>query len=319
METSEKLIIKSYVADLLKDQITYLQNQIEGLVYEENIEYLHHTRVMSRRMRNTISLFSPFIGKKSSKKWFASMRKLTKSLTDVRDLDVQIIFLEKEISQSNNQKNLAGLQRLLLRKKQKRENLQGFVKSAILEFEKSKILHEMQQFITENPLDQETFSPPESLFVMGKNEVSSLTSICFSFLPFIFNPDNKESLHKLRIAMKNLRYTIELFQPILPELEASLATFKKFQDDLGEIHDCDVWLAELDNFIEKETKRIKKFYGQTGPINFIKPGISDLKDKLLNKKIILHKQFLTRWNEEYQNQFWTNLQNAFERSNPNNI
>lgn len=247
------------------------------------------------------------------------MRKLTKSLTDVRDLDVQIIFLEKEISQSNNQKNLAGLQRLLLRKKQKRENLQGFVKSAILEFEKSKILHEMQQFITENPLDQETFSPPESLFVMGKNEVSSLTSICFSFLPFIFNPDNKESLHKLRIAMKNLRYTIELFQPILPELEASLATFKKFQDDLGEIHDCDVWLAELDNFIEKETKRIKKFYGQTGPINFIKPGISDLKDKLLNKKIILHKQFLTRWNEEYQNQFWTNLQNAFERSNPNNI
>ncbi len=318
METSEKLIIKSYVADLLKNQITYLENQIEGLVYEENIEFLHHTRVMSRRIRNTISLFASFIGKKSGKKWFASMRKLTNNLTNVRDLDVQILFLEKEISQSDNQKNLAGLQRLLLRKKQKREKFQGLVKSIILEFEKSKTLHEIQQFIKENPMDQESFSPPESLFILGKNEVTNLTRNCFSYLPFLSNPENIEALHNLRIAMKNLRYTVELYQPLLPELETFVATFKKFQDDLGEIHDCDVWLVEIDKFIEKETKRIKKFYGQTGPINFIKPGISDLKEKILNKKIDLHNQFLARWNEEYQNQFWTNLQIAFERSNPNN-
>ncbi len=47
METFEKIIIRSYVADLFKSQISYLENQIEGLVYEENIEFLHHTRVMS--------------------------------------------------------------------------------------------------------------------------------------------------------------------------------------------------------------------------------------------------------------------------------
>ncbi len=312
MENSEKEIIRIYASDLLKKQISYLENQIEGLLYDENIEFLHHTRVMSRRIRNTVSVFSQFFGKKNSKRWFSSMRKLTKSLTRVRDLDVQIQWLEMEIAESKNQKTTPGLQRLLLRKQQKREKNQDLVHSSILNFEKTKTMEEIHRFIEANPLDEETFSPPESLIRLGKNEVDKLTKICFSYVPFITNPEHKESLHNLRIAIKNIRYTSELFQPILPDLDSFLTTFKKFQDDLGEIHDCDVWILDLDEFMEKEKKRIQKFYGQIGPFNFIKPGIVNLKEKLQNRKIEVHNQFLTKWNEEYQNQFWSNLQLAFE-------
>jgi len=240
------------------------------------------------------------------------MRKLTKSLTRVRDLDVQIQWLEMEIAESKNQKTTPGLQRLLLRKQQKREKNQDLVHSSILNFEKTKTMEEIHRFIEANPLDEETFSPPESLIRLGKNEVDKLTKICFSYVPFITNPEHKESLHNLRIAIKNIRYTSELFQPILPDLDSFLTTFKKFQDDLGEIHDCDVWILDLDEFMEKEKKRIQKFYGQIGPFNFIKPGIVNLKEKLQNRKIEVHNQFLTKWNEEYQNQFWSNLQLVFE-------
>ena len=79
LDSSENLIIKAYAADLLKNQISYLENQIEGLIYDENIEFLHHTRVMSRRIRNTISVFAPYFGKKNAKRWFVAFRKLTKS------------------------------------------------------------------------------------------------------------------------------------------------------------------------------------------------------------------------------------------------
>lgn len=311
MESSEKEIITAYIADLLKNQISYLENQIEGLIYEENIEFLHHTRVMSRRIRSTISMFSSYIGKKNARKWFSSMKKLTKSLTTVRDIDVQILFLEKEISEQKNQKYLPGLQRLLLRKQQKRVKTQDLVHSTVLAFEKTKTLTEIKQFIEENPLDQETFSPPESLFEFGRDEVNKLTKICFSYVPFITNPEHSDSLHQLRIAIKNLRYSIELFQPILPELDSYVLTLKKFQDDLGAIHDCDVWIMDLDKFVKKESKRIKNFYGQTGPFNFIKPGILNLQEDIRNRKIDIHKQFLIRWNEEYQNQFWSNLQSVF--------
>lgn len=312
MENSDKEIIKTYTSDLLRKQVTYLENQIEGLLYEENIEFLHHTRVMSRRIRNTISVFSPFLGKKNSKKWFSSMKKLTKSLTSVRDLDVQIQFLEKEIAESKNQKTTPGLQRLMLRKQQKRENNQDLVRSAILDFEKSKTMEELHHFMEVYPFNEESFSPPESLIKLGKIEVDKLTKVCFSFVPFITDPEHKESLHNLRIAIKNIRYAIELFEPILPDLDSFITTFKKFQDDLGEIHDCDVWILDLDRFMEKEKQRIEKFYGQSGPFNFIKPGILSLKEKLQNRKIEVHHQFITKWNEEYQNQFWSNLQLVFE-------
>lgn len=312
METFEKIIIRSYVADLFKSQISYLENQIEGIVYDGNIEFLHHTRVMSRRIRNTLSVFSPYIGKKTSKRWFNSFKKLTKSLTKERDLDVQIAFLEKEISDISEQKFLAGLQRLLLRKQQLREKKQTGVKQSILNFEKDKTLIEIQLFIDNNPFDSENFLPPNELKRLGYSEIEKLTKICFSYVPFITNPENTEALHSLRIAMKNLRYTTELFNPIYPQLNSFIATMKKFQDDLGEIHDYDVWLTDLDRFLDEEKQRISKFYGQSGPFNFIKPGITYLSDEIKKRKLITHEKFLERWNEQFQNQFWANLRLIFE-------
>jgi CHAD domain-containing protein len=311
LEISEKNIIKSYAADLLANQISYLETQIEGLIYDENIEFLHHTRVMSRRIRNTISVFSAYFGKKNSKKWLSSFKKLTKSLTRVRDLDVQINYLQSELADIKDQKFNPGLQRLLLRKQQKRERNQKIVHSTILQFEKTKTLAEIKLFIEKNPMDTENFSPPETLKQLGRVEIDELTKICFSYVPFITNPEHKESLHNLRIAMKNLRYTIELFLPIYPDLNEIISILKSFQDDLGEIHDCDVWTDDLNLFLDKEKQRITKFYGQSGPFNFIKPGILFLIENLKRRRIIVHEQFITKWNEQFQNQFWGKIQLIF--------
>jgi hypothetical protein len=173
-------------------------------------------------------------------------------------------------------------------------------------------LTEIQLFIDNNPFDTESFSPPNELKQLGYLEIEKLTKICFSYVPFITNLDNTEALHSLRIAMKNLRYTTELFNPIYPQLDSFISTMKNFQDDLGEIHDYDVWLTDLDRFLDEEKQRINKFYGQAGPFNFIKPGITYLIDEIKNRKIIIHEKFLERWNEQFQNQFWSNLRIIFE-------
>jgi len=312
LDNQEKLIIRSYISDLLKNQVSYLENQVEGIVYDGNIEFLHHTRVMSRRIRNTISVFSPYIGKKASKKWFSSLKKLTKSLTRVRDLDVQINFLESELEKITEQKHLTGLQRLLLRKQQKRAKKQNNVREAILNFEKEKTLSGIHDFIANNSYDPENFSTPDTLRQIGLDEIDKLTKICFSYVPFITSPDQIEALHSLRIAIKNLRYTSELFLPLFPTLDAYISILKKFQDDLGEIHDCDVWVLDLEKFMEEEKQRITDFYGQSGPFNFIKPGIVFLIEDIKRRKRDVHEKFITRWNEQFQNQFWSNLRLVFE-------
>ena len=62
-------------------------------------------------------------------------------------------------------------------------------------------------------------------------------------MPF---PERVRELHNMRIAAKRLRYCFEFFHPCFDaRLEGTLKRFKKLQDFLGELHDCDVWVDYL--------------------------------------------------------------------------
>ena len=64
-------------------------------------------------------------------------------------------------------------------------------------------------------------------------------------LPALDTPEDADALHDLRIAAKRLRYTVELFQSVLPpDAPKLIDRLKDLQDDLGFIHDRDV-LVEL--------------------------------------------------------------------------
>ena len=52
-----------------------------------------------------------------------------------------------------------------------------------------------------------------------------------------------DELHAFRIGCKRLRYSLELFAEALPRLESAKARIRQLQDELGEVHDCDVLSA----------------------------------------------------------------------------
>jgi len=73
--------------------------------------------------------------------------------------------------------------------------------------------------------------------------------------PFIKDPRRVEELHRLRIAAKRLRYTLEIFAPILgPPLPAVIERLRTLQDLLGDIHDLDVAVPLL---IKRARKAMK--------------------------------------------------------------
>ena len=307
MSQKDKKLIKSYAAKLLSSQVEFFKTQLEGMQIENNIDFLHHTRVMSRRMRSTIEVFQPYFGKKKSERWYSAIRMLTNSLTRIRDLDVQIFFLEKKLSEIDQNNLQQGVARLLLRKKQKRQVKQENVVTIIDIFNKTDTLDEITEFINTHPYEQDIFYPPSKLVELAKTKIEEQLVNCFSHVPFISNPENKTELHGLRISIKNLRYTTELFEPIYPDLKEFLFVLKIFQDDLGKIHDDDVWIEDLDNFMLKEKERIQKFYGHSGPINLISPGINYLKNLIVNERISAYETFLEHWNKYFQEQFWSRL------------
>ncbi len=59
-------------------------------------------------------------------------------------------------------------------------------------------------------------------------------------------PYEVRGLHNLRIAAKRLRYTLEIFEDVLPPTSQAFANeLAQMQDELGALHDADVMIALL--------------------------------------------------------------------------
>ena len=72
-----------------------------------------------------------------------------------------------------------------------------------------------------------------------------LDELC-SFMPTATDPREVEALHDMRIAAKRLRYILEITAPCFGEYaQTAVKHAKELQDLLGEIHDCDVQIPDV--------------------------------------------------------------------------
>jgi len=63
---------------------------------------------------------------------------------------------------------------------------------------------------------------------------------------YVDNPYHVRELHNLRIAAKRLRYTLEIFEEVLPEAcKPIVKELEQIQEELGTLHDNDVKIALL--------------------------------------------------------------------------
>ena len=66
-----------------------------------------------------------------------------------------------------------------------------------------------------------------------------------------------EDLHNMRIAAKRLRYTMEIFASCFPgdDFATTYESVKSIQEQIGDIHDCDVRVPLIQSFLDKEGDR----------------------------------------------------------------
>jgi len=70
----------------------------------------------------------------------------------------------------------------------------------------------------------------------------------YHYLPIVHDEQAGELLHELRIAAKRLRYTLELFHETFgDEGERQIERVKAIQEALGDLHDCDVRIAIIED------------------------------------------------------------------------
>jgi CHAD domain-containing protein len=102
-----------------------LENQIEGVIKNDDIEYVHKMRVTSRRIRAILPLFRLCFPRKKFRNWLREVKNVTCLLGEARDLDVQIAFIEQYLDKlESSTDDTEGLSLLLQSHKDRRTCVQ---------------------------------------------------------------------------------------------------------------------------------------------------------------------------------------------------
>lgn len=298
-------------ARYLRKQIKQLTGQIEGIRKAEDVEYVHRARVASRRLREGLDFFASCFPADSIKAWRKEVRRVGRELGDARDLDVQMEHLREVLGQLNDPAYVPGIARLLVRLERNREKLQPRVLEATGHLLASRALHQMlsatKRLLAGGKEIEE--SPSPALLEHAQTQILARLADLRSHESCLAEPESVERHHQMRIAAKKLRYTMEICRPFYAgRLDPTIAAVKQAQTLLGEIHDCDVWIEQLDAFEAKQSKRMLRLYRHSGPLVRLQVGLQYLRgDRQLHRA----QQFQTLvdyWNQLLRDQTWEELE-----------
>jgi CHAD domain-containing protein len=256
-------------------------------------EGVHSMRVASRRLRSTVRSFRPHLNNHALAPVVKEIKTIADTLGEVRDQDVAIQALE-DLSSDTPKRFSHTLQRLIDSRKESREASRRVLKKIIGKTRLKQLRVEFQRAITSVAQQQTTTSTPDtrpSFVDVAREIINDRLSGLEQLSKSLYYPDEAQPLHDMRIAAKRLRYAIELFAECW---ESDIGSFAKraaqLQTDLGQLHDCDVW---IDDF----RKQIS---------GFRKPGNHDDADAF----VWLFTHYQEQRNKHYREAFfcWTSWQ-----------
>lgn len=222
-----------------------------------DIEGVHDMRVASRRLRSLLSDFRPYLRQKLRSN---RLRNMARALGQVRDQDVTIAELEKLKAEAPEDVK-EGLNQIIDEHRELRISAQTALADAlslpnILSLH-GKLLGRIER-ATEIPE-----APPSGAFISFRRAGAWIIGARLKELyelgeATIYRPFEVERLHDMRIVAKRLRYAMELFAGCWGgQLTPYAAEVAEMQQALGDLHDCDVWIADL-------SKRLRRSNAPTG-------------------------------------------------------
>ena len=223
-------------------------------------EGVHSMRVASRRLRSALRDFMPYVRKRRLAPVLKPLRQLARALGDVRDHDVAILGLE-EIQKHAPRETSAALTELIETRKAIREEARKELEAVITTEELQALQLEFLARVDEATASSErkskqTDEPRVTFADMSRAVLLARLKEFEKLSNALFRPLDGDALHEMRIAVKRLRYAIELFQPCWPRAIATHAKrAARIQTTLGDIHDCDVWIASVGKLIVRARKQ----------------------------------------------------------------
>jgi CHAD domain-containing protein len=298
-----------YGAKIIQRHLAAMAAEVEGVRAAEDIECIHRMRVATRRMRTALTLFSDCFPKQDYKKIQKDVRKVTRALGEARDLDVQLEVIEAALKEFPDPVFQPGIKRLKLRLTQRRAEVQQHVDAAMDKMLADQLIERLEAWaapLLEQSKSVYLYTP--ALYQLAFRGIQVRIDELLSHVPYITDPQNVQELHAMRISAKRLRYAMETFEELYGgQLKPYITTARKLQDQLGAIHDLDVWIVMIPQFIEEERARIVGYFGNVRPLRRLLPGLEAFRQSRIALREAGYANFLKEWAKIEEEQTWDKL------------
>jgi CHAD domain-containing protein len=225
----------------------------DAALVAEDPEGVHDMRVASRRLRSALRDFAPYMSEKRVAGVRVEVKRLADALGRVRDIDVEAAALEEAAREAPEGVRAGVEERARARRAggaQAREELAGELGEdglARLRAEFADALTKALGAARERRKGKGgALRRGVSFGDVGRKVVVARWEELEKRAASLYRPFKTRRLHKTRISAKRLRYALELFVPCLGEELGDFAKeVARLQKSLGEVHDCDEWIASL--------------------------------------------------------------------------
>lgn len=202
---------------------------------------VHRTRIATRRLRVALAYVRPFYPEPEIRRLRMVLRQVNRWLGDIRTLDVNRKLLQEEKTRSgrllHHREMIEVIEKALERDRKDALSRRPPLFSAEgLE----RIEHEIKLLLAAPDVSATT----EDLQAAGADLLMDLQQATRKRWKRYSRKESKKALHGLRIAVKQLRYALEIYDEHhgLGDRE-SLRRLVKLQDRLGGVHDLEAFLA----------------------------------------------------------------------------
>lgn len=194
-------------------------------------EALHDFRVIVRRLRSALRVFSNELGEAADKRRQRRWRDLVAATGEGRDAEAQAAWLEAAMPGLERAAQPAA--RLLAeRLAQRRDREAKTVAAAARRFDR--LAQRLREDLSSYTVRLDEDASPRTFGDVAAERVSVLASDLAARLAAVSGPRDVNGAHEARIAGKRLRYTLDV---AAPNARREIGRLRQLQDELGELHD----------------------------------------------------------------------------------
>jgi CHAD domain-containing protein len=292
--------VPNYAGKMLK-----LADEIRRMKGEDAV---HDMRVAGRRLRTALTIFSYCFPKKDVDRWLKQVRGVTRTLGVARDLDVQILAVQRFLKTSEGNDARAGMERLLLRLEQKRKKADKKLLSAVTEFAQSAACDELRMVAGGASRSGRVVVYDAAIYRTVSQAIAERLTELLAYAGDANERLDTDRLHAMRMEAKKLRYTMELAGELYEGgLDKYITAVKNVQTVLGNLHDYAVWIEFLPRFIEKERQLTTEYLGSDAGLEDIERGIEEFGRYCGRRRDNHYAKFMRLWGRFEKKGLWAEL------------